>query len=94
MNDIDNAVLHFFLRDSEAGRAVKQVLEEGCTVSKISEYLDEYARQVLAVFPNHLVHWDLIAERLVMDYIGAQQEGAPDSYVPEWDADRFDSNEC
>jgi len=92
MNDLDTSILNFFSWDYDAARAIGAVLNEGCPACQVSEFISEYCEQVLAVFPLHLVHWDAIAERLIMEHLGAQQEGAHDPSIPEWD-ERFDSNE-
>lgn len=92
MNDLDMSVLRFFLSDSEALEAVGKVLDEGCPVCMVSEFLQEYCEQVLTVFPLHLVHWDEVANRLFLEHVGAQEPGAHDPSVPEWDPE-FDRSD-
>ena len=89
MNDWDTYLLRYFLRDREAYNAILPLLERGVPLCMLSDALEQYARQTIAIYPHDAVNWTECANFLLMEHLGAMETGEP---ISEWSKE-FDQSE-
>jgi len=89
MNDWDTYLLRYFLRDREAYNAILPLLERGVPLCMLSDALEQYARQTIAIYPHDAVNWTECANFLLMEHLGAMETGEP---ISEW-SEKFDQSE-
>ena len=89
MNDWDSYIVRYFLRDREAHIAINALLEKGVPLCMLSDSMEQYARQTIAIFPHDSVNWTECANFILMEYYGAIESGEP---IAEWSKE-FDQSE-
>jgi len=89
MNDWDNFIVRYFLRDRQANNAILPLLERGVPLCMLADAIEQYARQTVAIFPHNAVNWTECANFLLMEHYGAIESGEP---IAEW-SDQFDQSE-
>lgn len=89
MDDLDYCLSSYFCSDYDARRAIQPLIERGVPLCVLAECIEEYARQTIAPFPHDLIHWQEVANYLLMEEFGAREVNEP---VSEW-SEEFDSNE-
>jgi len=90
MNDCDNYIARYFLRDRDANTFLQALLDSGVPLCVLTESLENYAKETIAIYPHDLVNYEEMANSFLMDHYGAREMGEP---IAEW-SDQFDSNEC